>query len=244
MTMKKATLYWILSVSAAVCALGAWRYFAPPNLTAQVALLNDASRSVAKDCASVAAIGSRILGLPNLRAQSALTLFASTDHDPMLIDSFNLPAGRLTTESDHPQEERRKVFLAGLSARCQSMAPTNTSPIFQSVKQVVAHMQANTNDRSVLYLFVRTDLHETAQIAIRKALSDRSAPVDLSTAITPIDNTGIHISFCGYAESSEQDSRAYNPDRLVEVWRTVFTHPELVRFDPYCVKPPARPETQ
>ena len=241
--MKRATLYWIISVTLAVTALGTWRYLTPPPLTAQVALLNDASRSVNKDCASIVALGSQTLGLPNLRAQSSLTLFATTDHDPSLIASFNLPADRLTTESDRQQVERRKMFLYQLSASCQTMTPTNTSPIFQSVKQVVAHLQANNNDRSVLYLFIRTDLHETAQPAIRKALSERMGSVDLSITTTPIDNAGVHISFCGYAESSDQESRV-NPDRLVEVWRTVFTHPELVHFDPYCAKPPARPETR
>src|SRR4051812_35782907 len=99
-TMQKAAIYWILAISLAVSSLCAWRYLTPPPLTAQVALLNDTSRSVVDDCASIAALGSRVLELPNLRAQSTLTLFATSDHDPILIASFKLPADRLSTESD------------------------------------------------------------------------------------------------------------------------------------------------
>jgi hypothetical protein len=132
----------------------------------------------------------------------------------------------------------------GLSAACQGMAPSNTSPLFYSVKQVVAHLQG-LDERSQLYLFARTDLHENVQPAIKKALSDTVSPLNVSVAVSPIDNAGVHISFCGYAESDDQQfRRTSNPDRLLEVWRTVFTHPELVHFEPYCAKPPARSEPQ
>ena len=64
---------------------------------------------------------------------------------------------------------------------------------------------------------------------------------------TGLDNEGVEVSFCGLAITA---GRIVNPsgreilksplrdsghdDRLRQVWRSLFTRPELVKFEPYC----------
>lgn len=66
----------------------------------------------------------------------------------------------------------------------------------------------------------------------------------------PLDNEGIMVTFCGFAETvglfvdpSGREIRRtvardpHRDDRLQAVWRALFTRPELVSFQPYCPEP-------
>lgn len=238
MNTIKNILLWIAGVTLGVLLL-AWRSSVSPSLTAHIVLLDDRSRSMPDTCDALAALGQRALALPDVRSRSTFALFATTDADPSFVASFKLPTGRLSTESHHRQAAREKVFLADLDQHCRKLPRTHTSPIFRSIKQTVAHLRAqNTNGRGALHLFVRTDLRETSDHTIKKAL-DGAAQLPVTPAL--INNGDINVAICGYAQTSGP-SATRNTERLIEVWRALFSHPDLVRFEPYCARPAVQPE--
>ena len=89
-----------------------------------------------------------------------------------------------------------------------------------------------------------TDLEENASRAVRAEIDRVGHREPLPE---PLNNDGIKVTFCGYAQIAgrlvdssgrevvrgvSRDPR--HDDRLQAVWRSLFTVPELVSFEPYC----------
>jgi hypothetical protein len=64
---------------------------------------------------------------------------------------------------------------------------------------------------------------------------------------TPIANNGVGVTFCGLAVTTHGALDRAHParpasldpdreDRLQRTWRSLFTAPELVNFEPFCPK--------
>jgi hypothetical protein len=239
--MTKRIVLWGLA-SVLTAAFGTWRYFAPARPIAHLALIADCSRSMAPDCDAVVYLAKRAIGLPDVRSGSTLTLFAtgseSSHCEPLLVAAYQLPIARRATESNRRLIERQKVFFSDLQRRCASLPTVGVSPIFVAITQVLAHLQTLARDGNPrLYLLARTDLRETVEPAIRKAIMRPGA-----FRAPLIDNQGATFIFCGFAESV--GTGKYKVDRIKEVWRQVFSRPELVRFEPYCSKSPILSERQ
>jgi hypothetical protein len=239
--LTKTVLLWTLAGSSAI-SFGVWRYFSPVLPGARVALLYDRSKSAPPGCDSVVALAQRALTLPDLRPGSTLTFFATgtsvTSLEPSLVRMYPLPVGRLATEAPRRLRERQDTFAKDLRGRCMSLPRASISPLFRAVKEIIAQLRAGgSNKPTALYLLVRSDLRETADPAIKRALSKSSA-----TRRALIDNHGVHISFCGLAETLGSRSDASSGvDHIQAVWTTLFTDPELVTFEPYC---PTTPEAR
>ena len=145
--------------------------------------------------------------------------------------------------------ERQQVLLQDLLTRCESVRPTSVSPIFLGVKQAIANLRAEgCKDGSQCSLWVSTDLEENGVRAIKERIDH--ARHGKEPLPKPLDNSGIMVTFCGFAQtagrlvdpSGREIRKAvardpHRDDRLQAVWRSMFTKPELVTFVPYCPKP-------
>ena len=240
--MRKETIaLWLLS-AIAVLGFCAWRYRQPPALRAQVALLYDRSESMAEGCDAVVSMAEHALTLPHVREGSILSFFATGDKktglEPLLVATYDLPVSRRATESDKRMIERQRAFVEDLRKRCTDLPSTNTSPIVQSLKQVAAHLNSLGDDHTVRFLLARTDLLETVELSVKRALGQRlGAPAP----VVSIENTGITMMLCGTAEI--KSSGKATPERVKEVWTPLFTRSDLVQFQPYCPLSPAQVAT-
>jgi hypothetical protein len=236
---NQSTLIWIFSTTLAVGALGAWRYFNPPHPIPHVAVVTDRSDSMLHDCTAVAALGQRALTLPYVSPKSTLSLFSTTNLEPDFVATWKMPAARLTTESKRQQMSTGKAFFENLQKHCKTLPEYQTSPILRSIRQVISHLQAlNRSPDAGHFLLARTDLQETSDAALKRLLLQPAGSDIRSENIPLIDNFGVNIIVCGYAESLPPRSgqNEYSIERIKEVWPTLFLYPTLVYLEPYCPK--------
>ncbi len=117
------------------------------------------------------------------------------------------------------------------------------------MKQALADLRARgCSEGSQCGLWVSTDLEENAVPAIKARIDGTRQ--EKSPLPERLDNSGIIVTFCGFAQTtggsappSRHGVRAPVPrdphrdDHLEDVWRGLFTRPELVSFNPYCPEP-------
>ena len=236
---------------AAVLTLVVLHYSRPIPREAHIVIVYDRSLSPRDGCDSIKTLADRAIVLTEgRRAMCSIKIFATgekaTAYEPVTVGVPPLPkrTGRVLDGKNRFLEEKGR-FLNDTYTRCGELGRTDQSPIFLSIKRAVEHLKALDSKGSDLYLFVKTDLEENIDPDIRNAI--RESPGKRSKLPTPIDNSGITISFCGYSDTSSEytDARgrtrqatplrsAKSADRLLEVWRSLFSHPELVTFTPIC----------
>jgi len=232
-------------------AFGYWRYKASSRerVLAQVGIIRDLSDSTPGDCVRVMNLAKRALALPETGGGSTIALLTTgskfTSNEPQNLVQVTVPEIRLVIEGQRRAEQQKNELLATLQQRCLEAQVTNVSPIFQAVKRGVEYLQNIGSKNDPRYLYVQTDGEETENAQIKKALGQ--APGTNSKLPVPIDNRGVRVIFCGGAETvglttgannkSYYASKQRSPqrvDRLREVWLSLFTNPELVKFEPFC----------
>jgi hypothetical protein len=144
---------------------------------------------------------------------------------------------------------RRQDLLQDVAGKCRSIRRTNISPIFLGIKQALADLHSRGCDgKSHCQLFVDSDLEENVETSIVK----RAESGYRRTPILPnlLDNSGIAVSFCGFAATASRVADASGrkirgassrgperDDRLTAAWKEMFSETEDVAFDPYCPNP-------
>lgn len=249
MTMKGLLLALICLFS--VSAFGYWRFKASGDSrgVAQIAIIRDRSDSTPDDCSRIVGLAERALGVPEIGAGSKITLFSfgdvETANEPRLLGEFRVPVIRRVIEGQRAATRERQDLLTKLGQKCEEVGQTQVSPIFQTLKRGVEHLYSIGSADDTRYLFIQTDGEETVNAQVKKALKSPGAKLNLPP---PIQNAGVRIIFCGIAETVGTSGAANNkaraakqlevqrPDRLREVWSGVFTHPQLVSFEPFCSK--------
>lgn len=237
---------------AAICAgagLVLWRYTTvPAEPAARVGVLYDRSLSQRDGCEAVEALARQ--SLRSSRTGSVVSLFATGDkgsaYEPALIVSLTPPFSTQVMEGQQRQADMQQKFVNALRDSCGKLAPTDISPVFLGVKQAIEQLRSqNTARVNNTYLYVVTDLEENVDPKMKRALHNAGTPAqDLPP---PIDNAGVHVAFCGYAETRgefhtaagevrqlTQPRNAEVDIRLRAVWTHVFTEPGLVSFEPFC----------
>jgi len=198
-----------------------------------------------------------VLRNPGLSENSTLTVLAlgdaSTAYEPRRLTTYAIPTDRKVIEGRHASAERQARLLQDLRTRCRSVRPTLVTPIYLGVKQAIADLRADgCKAGSRCGLWVSTDLEENGDRAIEATLDGRhDARKPLPTLL---DNSGIRVTFCGFAETagrlvgpSGREIRKAVPrdprrdDRLQAVWRSLFASSDLVSFEPYCPQPAILP---
>jgi hypothetical protein len=232
--------------------IGYWRYDVSkrPHPIAQIAIIRDQSDSITDDCSRVVGLSERSLERPDIDDGSTLSLFIlgndTTANEPRLLGKFNAPVIRRVIEGQRAAARQKEELLNSIKSRCSQVEQIKSSPIFQAAKRGTEYLRTLGGVSDTRYLLVQTDGEETVEPQIKKALNEEfGAKLSLPS---PILNKDILITFCGMAETvgiaTNSNSRSgrmskartsKRADRIREVWSHLFTNPELVKFEPYCV---------
>ncbi len=247
----------LIAASIASVSFVAWRIHVmkddPANASVEI---YDPSLSFTGGCQAVVGSADERFRDPGVSAASTLTVLAlgdaATAYEPRRIATYSIPTDRKVIEGKQAGIERRQRLLRDLWERCRSVHPTLVTPIFLGVQQALADLRAK-GCKAVgrCGLWVATDLEENAD----RAIAARFRGYRKSTVPLPptLDNRGIEVTFCGYAQtagrilgpSGREIRRSaardpYRDNRLQAVWQSLFTRPQIVKFEPYCPQPDNR----
>lgn len=248
--MKTGILCTILFCSASV-GFVVWRVHAVRTQSAQhFALVEDRSMSHGQGCESLLGLAERVLRTEGVSSNSTLAVLVigseATANEPWQLGSYSIPRSRKVLEGRTSNLRRRQDVLRDIRNKCQTVRRTKTSPIFLGVKQAIADLRAQgCSANSHCKLFIDSDLEENVETSIKKSLNNPSGGTRILPS--PLNNEGIAVTFCGLAvtagrivDPSGRETRKASPhtsgrdDRLRQIWLTLFTGPEAVRFQPYC----------
>jgi hypothetical protein len=231
--------------AVAVGGFTSWRLHAPPGDRPIVRyVVADRSGSDSTPCVAVGRIVERAIRsgeAAGSRWHFFVTGTAESAFEPVAIMVQSSPASRRLIDGKDKADRENAAFVGDVVSACTTMPPAEKSPVFLAVKRVVEQAR-QLNVRAEVYAV--TDLEETIEaqiVAALKAARGTSSPLPAS-----IDNCGVSVHFCGYAET--RGFRANEPnklltaprtaeraDRLLEVWRSLFTDPASVSFEPFCL---------
>jgi len=251
--MKHPVIILIAASIASVSFIG-WRVQAMKHHSVNhFELVYDPSLSFTGGCASIVGATEGVLQDPGVSADSTLAVLAlgdqATADEPRRLAEYTIPLARKVIEGRRASVERQRRLLQDLWARCGSVRPTLVTPIYLGVKQAIADLRADgCKAGSHCGLWMSTDLEENGVHAIEEQIKlGREAHAALPA---PLDNTGITITFCGFAQTSghligpsgRESGKTtirdpHRDDRLQAVWRSLFSRPKLVSFEPYCPAP-------
>ena len=251
--MKTGVLIAIVCSILCVGFVG-WRvHVLAKHAAPQFEIVLDPSFSHPEGCEPLLGLAEQSLHADGVAQDSTLTVLvlgdAATANEPRQLGSYPIPMTRKVLEGKTATLRRQEKLLSDIRHKCETIRRTSISPIFMGVKQAVADLRAHEcKETSNCRIFVDSDLEENSEISIKEALNRaRNRKLALPT---PLDNQGIEVSFCGLAVTA---GRIVNPsgmemlralprdpgrdDRLRQVWRSLFTNPAAVSFEPYCPKP-------
>jgi hypothetical protein len=243
----------VCAVACAMLCAGfvGWRIHFLANYSApQFAIAVDPSLSHPGGCESLVGLADQLLQADRISRDSTLTVLvlgdSSTANEPWQLGRYSIPVTRKVLEGKATNLRRQEELVSDIRHKCETVHRTTISPIFLGVKQAVADLRAQgCKETSHCKVFVDSDLEENVETSIKDALSrTRNAKLVLPS---PLDNQGIEVSFCGLAVTAgrivnppDRETRRVLPrdpgrdDRLREVWQSLFTQPELLKFEPYC----------
>jgi hypothetical protein len=238
-------------VSLASVGFVAWRVLAAQNReTPHFEIVKDPSASHGAGCESLLGLTGHVLEANATSPASTITVLIlgdqSTASEPWRMGTYSVPSVRKVLEGRSAKLRQQQQILRDISGKCQDLRRTTISPIFLGVTQAVADLHARgCKPTSHCELFVDTDLEENVEPTIKKALLKNDVPKHIS--VSPVDNTGIGVVFCGVAvteghirDRSENVARqsvtrdSGRVKRTQEIWRSLFAESGAVRFEPYC----------
>lgn len=245
------TFLFVIACGIVCAGFVGWRVHVHANQTPiHVAIILDPSLSHPKGCESVVGLAEQSLRTNGISRDSTLGILvlgdASTANEPRQLGRYAFPVTSKVLEGKAANTRRQTDLLADIRRKCETIRRTSISPIFLGVKQAVADLRTHgCNAASRCRVFVDSDLEENAEMSIKDAINRaRNTKLELPA---PLDNQGIEVSFCGLAVTegrivnpSRQETQRALPrdtgrdDRLRQVWRSLFTQRDLVKFEPYC----------
>jgi len=252
--MKTATVILVLAGTASIGFVG-WRVHAMRKQTVNhFAVVGDASSSYTGGCASVVGAAEEVVRVSQVSRGSTLTVLMTGDtqsaNEPRELARYLVPASRKIIEDRHANERRQSEILRDIATKCHAVSPASISPVFMGVREAIASLRAQgCGSGSHCELQVATDLEENVEPAFKAALDSRGGTRGslVRSFGEKLKNDGIEVVFCGLAATgggprdslrrtvnrrNRRDSR--REDRLQQVWSSVFTNRDSVRFEPFC----------
>lgn len=237
----------VIVAALAVAAVGIVWYVTHPRVPVMThaVIVADVSDSVRADMSAVVGLAADFLNKANLSKGSTLTVLTTGDNksagEPRRVAKYDVPFSRRFAEGKGALMKRKQEILADLDKQLKLVRRTDQSPIFLAAVRGIEQLRADgCRAGSRCFLYIRTDAEELSEPAIKRALETEGKPTGFSAGMS---NQGIHVMFCGMAETNEAGNRdtvrvrlhtAAHGDRLRQVWLSLFTTPELVTFEPYC----------
>ncbi|HEY4359691.1 MAG TPA: hypothetical protein VGN17_01920 [Bryobacteraceae bacterium] len=236
----------------AVVAAGAgiWMYFSqkPPAHGAEVL---DPSGSVARNCSGMRDQTGLLLAKPGIRDGSTIALLimgrdAASPQPTRVLDArVPVPPDAMLNRKQRQAEyeKARTKLLDDFEEACNEAADSPQSPVFQMVKEGLAHLHARgCGPEQMCYLVAKTDARESVQPELRALIERRSKKLDVKVPpdlAGSLDNTSVAVTFCGAVEVSahrQPNARDPDPDHVERIWKQLFRDPSIVTFVPYCGK--------
>jgi len=250
--MKSLLLCSALGLASTI--LIGWRIHAVHNReTRHFEIVEDLSLSHPNGCESLLSLADRVFRSDGLSRESTLTVLivgdAATANEPWQLGRYEIPTTLKVIEGRKKSLQRETDIVGDISSKCQTARRTNISPVFLAIKRAVADLRAEgCKETSHCELFVDSDLEENVEPSIKRRL-DRSDGRK-QTLPTSINNSGVHVTFCGLAVTSGRlvspsmrapgkvmPRGASGQDQLQKAWLSLLTRPELSFFEPYCRNP-------
>jgi hypothetical protein len=250
--MKPMVMKALVAGGGAAVLLGfvGWRAYQPhtPRVAPNIGVVSDRSRSKLDACRSEGGQVRRALALPGLRKSSTLLVFATGDSstlgEPVEVARLTGFKAKRAMESPASAESKERTLVRKLVEQCNALPQATITPIFLAIRRATEQLRAIGCNPGACHLFVQSDLRENVEPAIQRALAARRPAATLPA---PIDNAGIPVNICGPAETTggadvKEGRRgrrfrdAEDADRIMAVWRRLFTAPDLVTFEPHCPK--------
>lgn len=219
-------------------------------------LVFDRSDSTRDACAAVSGVAETLLSEGKWPKGSSLVLLATGDDDTLgePVELFR-HAGfkrKKTVEGKSASARQLRALLASMQGACESAPRTRTSPIYLAVRRGAEMLSAAGCAAGRCTLAVVSDGEETAEPALAAALKRGRAAKQPPSPPARIANDSLRVAWCGLAETvaappagakgkgrakrSEPKRDAGRADRLLELWRGLFTYPEAVELAPVCPK--------
>ena len=245
----------VLGIAAAAGAV-AWHYMTlrPPT---QAAVFNDPSLSNKANCGGLTeSLSTAIMKLGGIREGSTFSMLTmgkdprNAEPDLDFVMPIPLPPDQVynRTKQQHVYEEELAALTGRVQSSCEEAVAGTHSPIYALVKRGIAHLRSpeiGCGPEGLCYALIKTDLQDDADprlnAVLDKAARNPGEPVPAELAAS-LDNAGISLDFCGTSEVRTRPATGTpvpSPDESVRIWRSLFTHPELVSFRPYCASPGA-----
>jgi hypothetical protein len=235
--------------SATALAGGIYRYTRPTVRPIASVQAVDISDSVKRNCGCLVTEIRKKFNAPTM-AKGSVTIIASgtdaTADEPSLIAAYDVPSTRKVVEGSKATQRKQDTLLADLARKCEALPVTKRSPITLLVRRGLERLRHAGCGPHLpgCELAVQTDGEETAEGSVKKLL----AGSDSLKGTKPLfDNTGITVTFINLSETVGTKTDAAggrqrltaNHDsakaqRLQDVWRSLFTQPDGVRFEPFC----------
>ncbi len=215
---------------------------------AHIVITPDNSGSVEPGCNGLIQATQMLLGTEDFQKGSTVTLLAmgrsALAPEPRRVFSAQIPTESEDVYGKDPDayKEAMNRFLMGLQNACSEAqsSPAADSPILRLVERGLAHLRTVCAPNGGCYLIVKSDLIETVDARLTRAIS--RAASDGSVSVAPelagtLDNTGISVRFCGVSQVTPRKPRTPappSPETLGRIWKSLFTHPDLVSIEPFC----------
>lgn len=239
-------LFFVVGVSG---FLG-WLFYTPAKANHR-AVLGDFSFSFVGDrCGEMVKLSEQELKKATTNDKTKLAAFLTGDqqtaNEPRNLGSFDVPFTVKLTESNSFVTDKQSTILGEIKTKCEQLSPVQISSIFLAFKRGIEHLRSlGCDDKSNCEILAQTDLQENAEPQIRTAISGTSANV--KNLPNPINNQDISIKICGISQTKGRvfnqkgkktqltpNRNTVRADLIQEVWKKLFTHPELLTFAPYC----------
>jgi hypothetical protein len=219
-----------------------------------VAVVLDSSASTTEVRESCMGIVNNSFDLPGINKGSRLLIMATGDkktaNEPILLAEYRYPAparrameNRARQNHEHETEFMGRVQLALESFDDQSQRTAiyiAFQRALQSLQEQDCGQVVETNglfgEDSVrtCFLYAVTDGEENQEQALTEMLrrtGNGQVPAEMV-----LDNENIEIIFCGLASTSGATAERNHAHilRLETVWKSAFSNPDLVHFQPFC----------
>jgi hypothetical protein len=215
------------------------------NSPTYVVVIGDRSGSTQGVEQSAIGVIQQGIGHEDIRRTSRVIVLGTGDREtafePLVLGSFEVPVARRVIEGRH-QDDMQVEFMGSVQKTLNGQFDdtTNNTPLYLAVRRGLETLSGlgcgseeyiRTSTECTLY--VVTDGEETVEKRIRKAL-DGEGDIELEDMV--LDNAGVRVRLCGYANTNANTEmrNAVRAGRLEEVWKGLFTHPEMVVMEPFC----------
>jgi hypothetical protein len=205
----------------------------------------DLSRSVARDCGGLAGETRRAIAQGGAQEGSSLALLglgsSALNPEPVRLFEQAIP---VLSDAPFGKDEagfaaRNKAVFEGFQRACEAAPESKDTPLLGLVARGIADLRSRgCAVKGLCYFVIQSDLEDDTDPRLRAAIAratkgpSASLPADLAGSI---ENAGIRMMFVGTSEVRARRSRKHAaPEALAALWKSLFTHPELVSFQPYC----------